>query len=670
MKEEPTPCAAADLSRNSVFLRLIGAVLILAGAVSLVSLIGLPDAAVNLWGGFRRSESAWLLGRWTVTGWAAYAISAVEGAVSIFAGVQLIRIKRSGWIAASLLLAYLSLSLAIFLGTVGVASQVENVIRATGSKDPLVVSLMMDQYSYHIAKTARYGWYFVAVYAIPIVYLLAEWQRFFGRPRRVPHVILRWTALAVCLGACLWAGVWPIWGAQYMQHQEYVQRAKSANPTFAHRQMQGMPPAWRAEITAIMARRLAAERSRAIADAFSKCRFAGVLDVTAMTPEDVPAILAAADAPDLQVRIQIYQLLGVIATRDAAARLRRAVEEGSAGEEWETAVWCLAKAEPERLPDSVLKRLTSDAADISTVLRCVYDSRDPRLVAILCRLAFSGGADLRELAIRHLSYFPVAESEGALITALKDPEPRIRADACSGLVQVGGSQSIRPLVDVLSGKDDAYSYTAWGPTGSESLREQAAWALCRITGQRFDTDSEAWRNWWDTAGPEFRVADRMATALLPMPPAPPGPEPTNDGEDGQNGLLWDEYYAMRSDRLATLQRIPSRNLRSLAPQLARYLTLDDEKAPYKFIAARVLAGWRYREGIDWLISGESLHGPGSDMHIIETLSRATGVNFSSDKKRWQEWWAKNRNGFRSAKDGGKHVIPMTLEHQDGTATDQ
>ncbi len=96
-------------------------------------------------------------------------------------------------------------------------------------------------------------------------------------------------------------------------------------------------------------------------------------------------------------------------------------------------------------------------------------------------------------------------------------------------------------------------------------------------------------------------------------------------------------------------------MRSVAPEVARYLALPDEQAPLKFFAVKSLARWRCREGIEWLIErvdGDASAGGG--MRAIRILGPATGVNFFSDKERWRDWWRVNEERFPSAAEvGGK-----------------
>jgi hypothetical protein len=95
-----------------------------------------------------------------------------------------------------------------------------------------------------------------------------------------------------------------------------------------------------------------------------------------------------------------------------------------------------------------------------------------------------------------------------------------------------------------------------------------------------------------------------------------------------------------------------RNLRALAPELARYLRTPVDQAPIPYLAASVLAEWGYREGIEWLIGFvDEDSGPGNRMFAIRTLGRSCRVNFFSDKARWRQWWEANRSRFPEAAPG-------------------
>ena len=143
------------------------------------------------------------------------------------------------------------------------------------------------------------------------------------------------------------------------------------------------------------------------------------------------------------------------------------------------------------------------------------------------------------------------------------------------------------------------------------------------------------------AEPEFDLRKNLAERLFtPIPPAPMRPSSLREFRS--------HPYIVQG---RAIRAIRTRNMRALAPELARYLKLPEEQAATQFLAAEIFAGWGYCEGIKWLIEWvDNDESEGNRMFAIRTLGRACGVNFFSDKKRWRAWWKANRHRFPSAMD--------------------
>jgi HEAT repeat protein len=74
-----------------------------------------------------------------------------------------------------------------------------------------------------------------------------------------------------------------------------------------------------------------------------------------------------------------------------------------------------------------------------------------------------------------------------LVAALRDPDDLVCRGAAEALGQIGDARAVGPLIDRLRNRDMGYVY----------VREAAAQALTKITGQGFEKDYDAWVRWWD-----------------------------------------------------------------------------------------------------------------------------------------------------------------------------
>ncbi len=66
-------------------------------------------------------------------------------------------------------------------------------------------------------------------------------------------------------------------------------------------------------------------------------------------------------------------------------------------------------------------------------------------------------------------------------------DPALRASAAEALGRIGGETAVPLLIEVLSGD-------------APLVRRQAADALRSLTGERWGSDAEAWRRWWESRG--------------------------------------------------------------------------------------------------------------------------------------------------------------------------
>ena len=71
-----------------------------------------------------------------------------------------------------------------------------------------------------------------------------------------------------------------------------------------------------------------------------------------------------------------------------------------------------------------------------------------------------------------------------LIDSLKDADPDMKKKVIEVLRKIKDPRAIEPLIGLL---------------GDENLavRLKAAWALRKITGQRYGQDPSSWQDWWE-----------------------------------------------------------------------------------------------------------------------------------------------------------------------------
>jgi hypothetical protein len=103
-------------------------------------------------------------------------------------------------------------------------------------------------------------------------------------------------------------------------------------------------------------------------------------------------------------------------------------------------------------------------------------------------------ADLRQDALRSLGFFHSPHAADVLFQKLRSPNSTDRVNAVLGLKNLGGKNSIPPILDMLKDPDD-------------EVRQVANFALQGLTGERFkppanhglaesDEIAKQWHDWW------------------------------------------------------------------------------------------------------------------------------------------------------------------------------
>ncbi|NQT93134.1 MAG: HEAT repeat domain-containing protein [Lentisphaerae bacterium] len=634
-------------AKRGVWLWVVGVVLLLCG----VARLGRLGAACFPSAGkmFSPSHTAYVLGMRIMSGWPAHVIVSVLSFAGLFAGFQLLRLRRSGWLVAVLVMIYDSVTSLLFVLTDQVIKQMQSAVETTARDSDILYMILLKEKSSQIAQVNRVMEFaFVCQFATLLI-LVSEWRRFFGRPVRAPRFKRKALIVASCLIVIAGMGTWTFWGAQYVTGLRFMRRVRSSPPSITAHELRQLPLSKRREVVAILVRRLATERSVALVKIVTNASIS--LDLSHLKAEDVPAVIAAAESSDSGVRSACYVLLGLIGTTEAEACLRQAAGR-EVGEEWENAIRALGKMQYAKAPPSLVARAQQADEQQAWWVQRLREFRDPLVAKSLREAAVHSDAEVRLEAVAGLRAYPGEESERVLLRALDDKDLAVRGAACSSLEMIGTATSISRLIDTLKGKDDVYR---WPDMDFDcSLHDEAQATLAMITGMDFGGDPEKWRNWWERQGAKLDLEEGLARRLFtPIPPMPPNPGGSLEQQKKyMESAAFQSFHKATTLQSNTIRAISSRNMRGLAPDLARYLQLPEKKAAYQFVAARALAEWKYQEGIEWLIDwvGNDLHD-GNRMFAIKDLARACGVNFFSDKKRWLEWWAANRARFLQALDG-------------------
>jgi hypothetical protein len=631
---------AETTSRGCIVLRIIGGLIAAIGLLGLLSTTGirLPWAWQS---GLVRSpeQPALVLGLWAVEGPAAYTWLVILSALHLLAGLQLVRLRRNGWLASLALLAYGGFS---FLFT---AVRLEEMLRPqfeSVAGDSLTADFMMMGQQYAILRTTRLLLFTAVTFLVVFLYVASEGWRFWNKRGWYASRKVLWAKSAICAAVIGASGLWTHWGASYVHERDILLKAASEPVEITDEDFFGLSLQGRRRLTVILVRKLAEEKSSRAANVI--LRRDGFLDLSFLTAEDIPGIIEAAESPDVEVRDACYRyLLPDIGTPQAKKCLLKAVN-GERDAAWRPAVVSLSRIRPDEAPECLFDSPVEDKRDYISLLD---DFSDPRVLPVLIAALDDDDPEVREAAIDGLAKHPGMRSEQALQAALEDKKVWLRARAADSLGAIGTTDSIPVLIAVLKGPNLSYKYPFMADDPEQFLHDNMAYALQAITGRDFETDPNAWEQWWKEAGPEFDLRKNLTNRLFARLPPAPTRRPTSVEE-----VKADPYHKASSAQSRTLRAIRSRrNMRELAPELARYLQGPEDQMPRQFIAADILTRWGYREGIAWLIEWvDTDFGEGNRMFAIRALGPACGVNFFSDKPRWRAWWAENQLRFPSVAD--------------------
>jgi hypothetical protein len=596
-----------EVKPGGAVLRIIGVLLVAAGLWKVLALAALfgPPRLRDLAETVPVDARDYVLGLFSLAGPWFWIYSGLLISLFLFAGVQLLRLRRSGWKAAAYLAGYSALSVLVFAMRDPLREVILRVQSASDSGSSywgMVTDTMIDRTN----VPELHAWFLFVLYLTLLAWLFSGRRRFQGEPRRTSRraQILKVAVSLLVIGLAT-VGT-SATAKKFIRYRLVLSKAEALQPVVRTGAFEYLSEEERAGVSAALIRRLLREQTDAVADF--------ILDEEAdeylmmLTPEDTRQILETArTARSVTVRACCHRLLASIGTREAFDLLTEIVN-GPRGKGWVYAAHCFATMKGSRLPEDFLDLARKKDRQAVQVLCTLRECDDPRAAALLVELSRSDHEKTRREAIVALWFHPGPESERALQRALDDNDESTGTLACTILARIGTAASVSPLIEVLNRESRAVD------------------ALEAITGQ--DTPAEGWQAWWKTAEPTFSQREVFARQLL------------------KPGFVTPD----------TLQSPPAmiqfRQMRELAPDLVRYLRRSEQESPYRFIAGETLTQWQCREGIEWAI--DSVHS--NDLpsnRIIRELGRATGVNFFGDKTRWRQWWKENRDRFPSAADAGK-----------------
>jgi len=646
---------------STIVLRVVGGLLILGGLLSLLDVLGIRLIRPHSGWVFQRDEHfAWLMGVSYLRGYAAMVASVVSGAAFLFAGVQLIRMRKSGWIAALAVLGYAALSLFLFVVTDRIEAYFHDLVSTSpGTVGTFQASMMLQEQRAKIDTAYRIAIFFGTLHLVLLGYVAFEWRRFVGHEVWVPSrrlVCLRALGGVLALAG---VGVWAFWGAQYLVRWQVLERARRSPDKVTEENYRRLSPKGQRLVDAALVRTLTRDRPSLLPDILNRV---GHLDLSLLTAADIPGIVALGRTGSAEVRAFCYGFLFPDIGTAGVVRCLTDAANGQKDSAWRSAVTTLSSLSPSSpVPQQVLDLPTESSADrISLILLIQYFS-SPRVTEILIEMTKDPDPKVRRWALSGLAKHPGLSSELAALAALQDADLEGRFWACWTLGDIGTAASIVGLIDVLKRPDEVKMHPR-EPAGEVrdlssfpdvSLKEYAADALSDITGRDFGEDAQAWEEWWREAEATFDLKRNLVERLLtPLAPPPEGPFKSTDE------VRQAPFLKMSSRQHKALRAIQTHGFRDLAPKLALYLEKSDEQAPYRYWAADFLAEWGFREGVAWLIEWvDNDLSSGNRMFAIRTLGRTCGVNFFSDKKRWREWWRERRDRFPSAaerRSGGQY----------------
>ena len=201
---------------GGVFVRIIGGLLIAGAIFYLLGIMGIKLPWVNtVVTAPPAGKQAYVLGTWIVRGWAAYVSLCACCAAYLFAGVQLSRLRRSGWIAAMIVLAYGSLSLFLFIYSGQIEEQGE-AIPASLLRDARTLGVLLQKDRYRLAMAYRLvNFLCVSQFAL-FLYLSSEWWRFWKRwGWYASGAAAQRVKVSAFLAFIAIFGAWTFWAAGY-----------------------------------------------------------------------------------------------------------------------------------------------------------------------------------------------------------------------------------------------------------------------------------------------------------------------------------------------------------------------------------------------------------------------------------------------------------------------
>ena len=497
---------------HGIVLRVVGGILLAMGLSQGLGLLSLLIPAIKvlplLWA--PRPEGTRFLSLWLVQPpWSAV-IAGLDASLLLFAGVQLLRMRRSGWIATLVVLGDACLTLGVYLGT----GQIDKIMEAR--YPPEFARVMMAADSAAVVGVERFKrilLYFLTLHGVLMLYVASEWRRFFQPSSRSAH---GWQAAKLSLALVVIAAStgWTFWGADYVDQRRVMRSAHSDVPAVSPVDFEKLPLEARGELSAILVRRLASEQTEAVAKAVNWSDVTRYL--SDLTAEDVPKLLAASRSPNLEVRRTCCELLGAVATPEAQERLRELIE-GPQDKVWSLAVRKLALLHPGRAPEALVAAAKKDDPDRNLYISSLGDFHEDRVLSLTLEFAGDPDPDIREAACSSLGHVPGPVAEQALILALQDAQPWVRGTACHTLHRIGTARAIPALIETLKAPVDQYKHPR--ATWTNSLHRDAESALANITGQDFGTDAQAWGKWWQETGSSFDLHKNLVSRLFtPLPP--------------------------------------------------------------------------------------------------------------------------------------------------------
>ncbi len=313
-----------------------------------------------------RAGKTWLLGLWLIEGWGAYAIDGIVAILLVYAGIQIIRLRRSGWIAGICVLGYFTLSLALWLAAGQTKAQMwklrsETMTQAQSELKDLFMQIDRPQ----IEKANRVVLFYLVAVGLSLGYLLSEWRCVTRRHHLPRRKFLRSIKGILCILIVVGLGAWTFWGMNYVRERSLITRAESGEVELTSQDLDFASRDARRKVTATIVRRFAMELSAESAKAVLTLGY--VLDLSFLEAEDVDSIIVAADGTDSLVRRASYRILGRIASKEAIERLESAVK-GPRDETWDYALLNLSETRARRAPDIVFEIARMEPDDRSWII--------------------------------------------------------------------------------------------------------------------------------------------------------------------------------------------------------------------------------------------------------------------------------------------------------------